>query len=69
LVRETGFETFLMDLGLAPDEWLGICIEGINEGVDVLSELSVSRFTLGRDNWPSTTMFSISKAPAWGCLN
>ena len=28
-----------MDLGLAPDEWLGICVVGINEGVDVLSEL------------------------------
>jgi hypothetical protein len=40
LVRETGFEPLLMDLGLAPDEWLGIGVVGIDEVVDMLSELS-----------------------------
>lgn len=28
-----------MDFGLAPDEWLGVCVVGIDEVVDVLSEL------------------------------
>ena len=28
-----------MDLGLGPDEWLGIGVVGIDEGIDVLSEL------------------------------
>jgi len=39
LVRETDFETLLMNFGLAPDEGLGLRVVGIDEVVDVLSEL------------------------------
>ena len=36
---QAGFETLLMDFGLAPDERLGVGVVSIDEGVDVLSEL------------------------------
>jgi hypothetical protein len=39
LVRETGFETLLMDFGFGPDERFGVGVVVINEGIDVLSEL------------------------------
>jgi len=39
LVRETGFETLLMNFGLAPDEGLGLGVVGVDEVVDVVSEL------------------------------
>jgi hypothetical protein len=39
LVRETRFETLLVDFGLGPDERFGIDVVVINEGIDVLSEL------------------------------
>jgi hypothetical protein len=39
LLRETVFETLLIDSGLGPDERLGVSIVGLDEGVDVLSEL------------------------------
>jgi hypothetical protein len=38
-MRETVFETLLIDSGLGPDERLGVSIVGLDEGVDVLSEL------------------------------
>ena len=37
-MRETGFEAFLVDLGLAPDERLGVVIVSVDERVDVLSD-------------------------------
>jgi hypothetical protein len=39
LVRETGFEAFLMNLGLDPNEWLGVGVVGFDEGIDGGSEL------------------------------
>jgi hypothetical protein len=38
-MRETVFETLLIGSGLGPDERLGVSIVGLDEGVDVLSEL------------------------------
>src|SRR5215211_8172273 len=38
-IREARFETFLVDLGLCPDERLGGFVIGVDEGIDVLPEL------------------------------
>src|SRR4029450_2594943 len=38
-MRETWFEAFLMDLGLGPGERGGIGVVGLDEGIDVLSQL------------------------------
>ena len=39
LMRETGLEAFLVEFGLGPDERFGVAIVGVDEGIDVLSEL------------------------------
>ena len=31
LIRETGLEAFLMDLGFGPHEWLGVKIVGVDD--------------------------------------
>ena len=38
-MRETWFETFLVDLGLGPGERRGISVVCLDEGVDVLPKL------------------------------
>src|SRR5271155_816531 len=38
-MRETWFEAFLMDLGLGPGKRGGICVVGLDEGIDVRPEL------------------------------
>ena len=38
-MRETWFESFLMDLGLGPGKRGGLGVVGLDEGIDVLPEL------------------------------
>ena len=35
----SSFDAALVDLGLGPNEWLGVLIVGVDEGIDVLPEL------------------------------